>query len=73
MVGFDSRWVSSCDIPRARSCDGGTDRCHGASRLACLTVATSMVEVVWEQIATRVWLGERVVSRKGAVLNAVDP
>lgn len=77
MVGFDSRWVNSCDSPRARararSCGGGMDHCHGASRMACLTVATSMAEVVWEQIATRVWLGGRVVWRKGAVLNVVDP
>lgn len=61
VVGFDSRWVRSCDSHRVHFCGGGKDHCHGASRIAWLTVETSTVEAVWEQIAIRVWMGGTVV------------
>lgn len=75
MVGIESKWASSCDSHHARFSGGGKDHWHEESRFASSTVATSMVEVevVWEQIAIRVWAGGTVVWRKGVAMNVVDP
>lgn len=73
MVGIESKWASSCDSHRARFSDGGKDHWHEESRFAWGIVATSMVEVVWKQIAIRVRAGGMVVWRKGVAMNVVDP